>query len=195
MALYELRKIALGEFFDDVEVGDWIANIFGMVGYERKNSTDESTSEEDRLGYGDILSIFGPTFIICALLFITLIAVLIAVFIIRKRVNCSEKCGKCFKWLSEKIFFNPIIRYVLLSTVKLQMASLIVFKAASTTDIGTTIDIVAAILILFLVSLSFLLFVLVLRHLNKELNVEQIVKRIGSLYAGKNVKLENHRTH
>ena len=53
--LYEFRRIALGEFMDDLDFGKEVASFFGLP--TSKNSAADEAVGEERLSYGR--SVFG----------------------------------------------------------------------------------------------------------------------------------------
>lgn len=73
--LFKLRVITLGEFFDDLEIGQRIAE-FLSIGMNEEKITDEQIGEE-RLGQQSILANFGPTLIILSIVFAVIICIVL----------------------------------------------------------------------------------------------------------------------
>ena len=125
--LYELRKIALGEFLDDLELGARINETLGIQG--SSNSSTDTKVGEERLGSADILTSFGPTSIVLTALF-TFILILVTILVVLcRRSSLCQRCSKCVQAVASKVFFNPIIRYVMLNSLKLNISSLVVLNA------------------------------------------------------------------
>lgn len=115
------KRIALGELFDDLEIGNKIKDILGVP-----NRTDEDQS--DGLS---IIESLGAT-----LLLIT-ISVLVLVFLLLASIWCYKRNSKplpsCIAKVANKIFFNAIIRYTLLNCLKFNvLASVALFKTSNT---------------------------------------------------------------
>ena len=62
-------------------------------------------------------------------IFLTLVVVItsVAVFCL-KRCKLSEKGKERVKSLKQKIFWNPLIRYTMLSAIKLNISAMIIFR-------------------------------------------------------------------
>ena len=83
--LHELRKISLGEFLDDLEIGKHILEPIGIVA-QSDSATDEKVGEE-RLGSSKgVLSNFGATLILISIGFIVLIAITLLIVYLCKKV-------------------------------------------------------------------------------------------------------------
>ena len=93
------------------------------------------------------------------------------------------------KTLKRKLQYNPVIRYLLLNSLKFTYSALCVFKQA---DAGAG-SVFVAILLLLLVSLSPLVLSRILYKHNNELKETETENKIGTLYEGKNV--ESKRKH
>jgi len=124
---YELKRITLGEFMDDLDFGGTVMEAIGMPANEA-SSTEEIVGE-DRLGSSSPLESFGATLLLGSLLFILILFLLILVIVLVKRSNPSPKCRERAKKMKRLVFFNPIIRYLVLNSLKLNMAGFMVFKA------------------------------------------------------------------
>ena len=142
---YELKRVALGEFVDDLDVGCTVMEAMGMPPNDSQG-TDEKVGEE-RLGISSPLQSFGVTLLLSSILFATLMLVVIALIVILRRSSPSVKCRERVNKYKVFIFFNPIIRYLILNSLKLNMVGLVVFKTK-----GKPVDILVAIAILALVN-------------------------------------------
>ena len=179
LVLFELRKISLGEFVDDLQLSEKIPALLG-IDFKAKSATEETVGEERLGSQTGVFHNFGPTLLLGSCVFFFIIAVISAVVIISKRKECSSKCRSCITSLKQKVFWNPMIRYVYLNALKLSMASLYVIKADGY-EIG-------AVLVLIALNIAVALFVRVLFKSQSELNKPAKVKSIGSLYTGKNIE-------
>ena len=108
-----------------------------------------------------------------------------------RRVGLDSKCKRCVNKISEKIFFNPLIRYLLLNTLKFTIVSLIVFRANK----PSTTDLIVSIAILSFIGLITINFVILLRCMSKELGKEMRLRRFGTLYQGKNVNSARNKVY
>ena len=84
----ELKRIFLGEFFDDLQISDRIVQICG--GEPHDHGPDEKIGIE-RLGASDICTGFGATLIIGSLVILLTIIITVVLVLVKKR--CSEKCN------------------------------------------------------------------------------------------------------
>ena len=96
-----------------------------MFGIE--NESDKLQCQEDdticersgseKLGSTDLVSNMGAMLLLAfVLIFIALLMVILYFM--------SKKCGRqCYETLKKKLLYNPFLRYVLQSSLKLQMAS------------------------------------------------------------------------
>ena len=85
--------------------------------------------------------------------------------------------------LKASFFWNPMIRYYILNSLKLSMTGFIVFKAK---DSGPG-DYVIAILLLIILNSMPIIFYKVLRQNEETLAKEDTKKTIGAIYAGINI--------
>ena len=87
ITLKELRRVILGEFFDDLDLGSKIASGLGFA-YDKKDN--ESPAEKvglSRLGKDDLFENLGATFIIFLIIF------LVAIFLVLLIICVSKKCA------------------------------------------------------------------------------------------------------
>ena len=130
--LFELKKIALGEVLDGLDFGSEINGAFGM-GEQRDSSTEEKVGAE-RLGSGSIAQNFGFTLICASMIFALLLIIIVVAVVVSKRIKLSEKAKSRIKRLKQLLFYNPMIRYVTLNSLKFNMAALVVLVQ----DFGVT---------------------------------------------------------
>jgi len=151
---HELRKVSLGEFLDDIDIAGYILEPIGIK-VESSSGAEEKVGAE-RLGSSDgIFSNFGATMILVSVLFVIIIAFVLLLYFLCKRTNCGERLLK----LKHKVFWNPMIRYVILNALKFYMAGFVVFKATSSeeSEVGSG-AIVQAVAIVAIVNFSVYLF-------------------------------------
>ena len=112
---------------DDIDIGTAVMDTLGLPA-DKTSSTEEKVGEE-RLGSESPLSSFGATLLLSSIVFGIILLIVIIVICIVKRNSTSQKCKACALKLKRAIFFNPIIRYLLLNALKLNMSALMVIKA------------------------------------------------------------------
>jgi len=125
-----------------------------------------------------------------SLAFLLVILIILITIFIAKRFKASEKCQERMKRLKKKLFYNPIIRYFILNSLKLAVSALVAIKAGAP-DASTAVPVTT----LTIVNLTPLLFLWV-GYLNRDnLDREEIRSRMGSIYTGKNVQDKEHRAY
>ena len=141
--IYELKRIALGEFMDDFDFANTINETIGLPINENDSTTE--TVDEERLGSASISESFGATLILFSIVFVILILLVAMTIIMVRRFKLSNKMKERINSLKTKIFWNPIIRYLILNSLKLNMSAIVVFKlsGAGIADIATAITILA----------------------------------------------------
>mmetsp|Transcript_473 Transcript_473/g.755 ORF Transcript_473/g.755 Transcript_473/m.755 type:complete len:154 (-) Transcript_473:1104-1565(-) len=152
---------------DDLDIGNYIMGALGLPPKE-SSATDEQVGEE-RLGSSNALASFGPTLLLGSLFFAFIIAVIMLIIICAKRVNLSEKSRTRVQKLKRKVFFNPIVRYLLLNALKLNMTSLVAIKASKG---SSTADLAVPISMLAIVNLAPLIFSIVTGRNRDNLSAE-----------------------
>ena len=60
--------------------------------------------------------------------FLTFILILVVLIQLKRRIKLSDKTKARIEKVKEKIFYNPMVRYLLLNSLKLNFAAFIVFK-------------------------------------------------------------------
>ena len=82
--LFELKKIALGEFMDDISLGDTLMSAIGLEPSD-DSATDEKLGEQ-RLGSTNFFASQGPTLLFMTMIFLLIIvSVIVAMIIVKKR--------------------------------------------------------------------------------------------------------------
>ena len=71
---------------------------------------------------------------------IIIVAILLLLLILRCLAKRSSKLGKCYNAIKRKLFFNTLLRYVLQSTLKLQIAACTVLTYDKMTTKEVTIE-------------------------------------------------------
>ena len=122
-----LRKIAFGEFLDDLKISQSLSNAFGFD-VEMKDPTENKVGKE-RLGEKDIASNLGATLICASILSAIVIAILLILVLIRRKVILSEKNEKRYKAVRNFFLYNPIIRYLMLCALKFYMTAFVMLQA------------------------------------------------------------------
>ena len=126
MILYELKRVALGEFMDDLDIGGKVMETIGLEPNEVK-STDEMVGE-DRLGPKSPVQSFGATLLIATMFSLSLLFLILIVLFVIKRTKLSNRCRNCANKHKKLVLYNPIIRYLILNALKLNMAGLVALK-------------------------------------------------------------------
>ena len=87
--LFEIKRIFLGEYIEDLEVGQKMSNAFGI---ETRNKLEqpEDNIGEDRLGSNDVFGNFGITLILAIFVFLLLIGLLFIVILMSRRIALSQ---------------------------------------------------------------------------------------------------------
>lgn len=131
ITLSELKSAALGEFFDGINFGKLISDFLG-IDFQMADSSEEAVGMS-RLGSADFLGNLGPTFLLVAILFIVAIALCAALFYCARRLQFPPKIKSRIMDLKQKVFFNPMVRYVYLNFLKLNMGAMVgIFSANAT---------------------------------------------------------------
>ena len=150
------------------------------------SAADEKVGEE-RLGTGSVNQSFGATLILGSILFLLLILVILLVIFIYKRINLSDKAKERVKNLKAKVFWNPIIRYLILNSLKLSMTAFVAFKVTSATG-----DIASSVGLVIVVNFAPIAFYLAVWRNQKSLKQDDTQKVLGSIYMGKNIDKIGH---
>ena len=115
----------MGEFIEDLQIGKSIADSIGLQPDDKQGP--EQNVGADRLGKSDILSRLGVT-----LLLFSVIIVILAVLVIILRFLCSDRISEKNRHrllnLRSKLFYNPLIRYAILNSLKLNLTAVTTFQ-------------------------------------------------------------------
>ena len=180
--LTKLRVIALGEFVDNLEIGKHLAEALSIPSGGDK-AVDEKIGEE-RLGQSSILANLGPSLLVLSIIFVLVILVVLLL------TRCKNKCHNCVILIKRKVLYNPIIRYIILNSLKLTVASFVALKAWNTaTDIAISIGLIA------IIAIAALTFFCLLKTNHENLKDSELVGKIGTLYQNNNVHFSTHKTH
>ena len=76
--------MALGEFMDDLDIGNQVNEILGLPPNE-DSMTEEKVGEE-RLGSGSIFDSFGATLLLCTIIFLVIVTLIAISVFIAKRI-------------------------------------------------------------------------------------------------------------
>ena len=87
----QLKKVAFGEFIDDLEIGDKMCEAIGLYDVDTEDSNDSTAEKtgEDRLGPKDVLKRMGPTLLISTIVFVLIIVILLLLLFCSKRPNVT----------------------------------------------------------------------------------------------------------
>ena len=127
--LFELKRIVLGEFMDDLELASRISEAFGAQDDSSETALEQKVGRE-KLQIDSILSSLGATLILVSLIFLLVIIVVLLSLLLLRRGRLSEKWKLRIKQLKEKVFYNPIIRYFMLNFLKFNFSSAVILFAA-----------------------------------------------------------------
>ena len=179
--LFKLRVITLGEFLDQLKIGESLAEAFEI-------SIDDNKITDEKLGDERLSPRLGPTFIVLSIIFAILLLFVLLLILLRQRVKLGEKCKKWVQLLSAKLFYNAIIRYIIMNALKLAVASLVALKA---TD-RTAIEVTTSSLIISMIGLAAIGFFILLSRCHDHLADAPVINKIGTLYQGKEVDRKAH---
>ena len=87
--LRELKRIALGEFVDDLELGNKVRLFFSFEPLE--SYTAEEKVGQERLGPTDAFASIGPTLILVSVVFSLIILIVLILVFIGKKSKTSVK--------------------------------------------------------------------------------------------------------
>ena len=131
----------------------------------------------------------GPTILIGSAAFLLLIILVIVVVVIARRAKSSSKVQERLKKLKYAVFYNPIIRYLVLNSLKLNMSAIVVLRSSDRSMLSFAFAIAT---LAILNGLPFVYYIILNRN-HDELTKEENRKSYGALYAGKNVSRDDHR--
>ena len=93
--------------------------------------------------------------------------------------------------LKRKFFYNPLIRYAFLNTMKLNLASMVTYKNY---EQSSAAEVIVAALILSLLNILPIALALVVYWQTDRLELDENTQKFGTIYEGRNVSsTRNHR--
>ena len=121
----------LGEFFDDLPVGKYIKEYVLMCESEEETEFPRQKIGIDRLGEKDINCSYGPTFVAITGLLAFLILLTLLMLCLDRFCGLCKKVKDKMHSLKKTIFWNGLIRYVYLSSLKFMMISVVALRLAN----------------------------------------------------------------
>ena len=134
---------------------------------------------DSRLGGDSVFGNLGVTILMASGIFICLILLVLLLIFLCRRCN-SEKFDQKAKMLRQKFFFNPLIRYVMLNSLKLNMVALVVVTKQVQ-------DFALAVTLLVTINIAPIVFYFILKRNADRLANDEVRKEIGTLYIGRDV--------
>lgn len=207
IVLSQLKSLALLEFIPT----DWFKNLLKKLltgddpaaecdgtcaeAVEKEDSVLNEESGIDRVGSSSLLDNMGVMLLLGVLL-VTLVLLLVLIRFCRRRAFC-EKLYLAFK---KKMCYNFFFRYVMQSTLKLQIgACTVIFYDQMTlhvekksTDLSS---IIVSWIILVVLNICPFFFLSVLYRNQNHLHKPEIIEKIGTLYTGHNAKRASVMTY
>ena len=131
-----------------------------------------------------MLKSYGATFLITAFAIVIISLLIFVIVKIMRRCKLSPKNQRRVQKLSSLVFYNPLIRFIMLYSMKLNVTSLMAIKRWQMIDLGEKFTATLSLAFLFVFPVICAKFL----HKNaKELHKEANVQKFGSLYGGRNV--------
>ena len=173
--LRELRRVVLAEYMDDLEIGKKFLEWLGI------NPAEEVVGERSgssRLGTNSLYENFGATIMVIILLFMLLILIVVGFVKCARRLSmkCRERITDC----KRRIFFNPLIRFTYLNSLKFNIVAM---GTISGLNEGPS-EIIQAVLILLTFNLLPILYSCILKKKPEMLQEEEFKEIVGTLYSG-----------
>lgn len=161
---------------DDLEIGNKFADMVGM-----SRMDDKDKEGKYRMSSEYITENLGATFIFIfsALLLVTTIVAFLA-WCSKRQNKVSPACREKIQKVKNKVFFNPLISYSMLNSMKLSMIAVTAIGGARS---DPTQIVVGSLLFTALVATS-VVYQRLLKRRSDKLACEQNKATIGSLYAG-----------
>ena len=199
--LLGLRRVAMGEFMDDLEIGDRLAEFFGLsAASESKDDLNNEKVGNERLGSKFISENMGVTFTLIAAFVVTIILLVFSLYCCCK--SCGSTCSKCKELmvkLKDRLFWNPIIRYTYEAALKYNQVALLAIMFGHSE--GRTSELLGgiALLLLFAVVIPGIYIWLLVRHLDN-LDKAPVKQKYGTLFTqlaldDQASKLEGQQNH
>ena len=198
VVLKELKNLALLEFIPTETIMRVLKAQVGLD-YQEQSTCAECTATEtaaeveagteeesgDLYGPPDLLENMGVMLLIAGVLAGILILLLVF-WLLCRRCEC---CRKLLTYIQKKLFYNTFLRYVLQSTLKLQISAFTVIfyhQIASQEHVKDPSNVQVAISWTIVGFLNFcpFLFLLILCVNKKNLDKKEVIDKIGTLYNG-----------
>ena len=154
---------------DDLTVTEDVTESIGIP-VSKKSATEEKVGDE-RLGSESVLAGFGPTLILVSFLCLFLIIVIVILLCLAKKYGLPAKVKSLVDKIKAKIFWNAVVRYLLLNSLKLNMSGLVAVKLST----GLNIDLMIAVGIIAFINFVPIKFFLILYNNHYELEDEPFV--------------------
>ena len=199
--LFELRRMALGELIDDLEVGQKVQSMFGIENLG-DNDFEVQKFGRERLGSAELTVNFGPTFLVvlCVIAVLTILAVLL--YQLTKKCKLSTKWEERFKKLERRFLFNPMIRFLLLNSLKFNIMAMVTFASISSSQRASIASFCLAAAMLVMMNTLPFVFAHIVKKARDDLANEDRNQKYGTLYKGMRIedlgedeKKRNHQAH
>ena len=164
VVLEELKRIVLGEYMDDLDIGKRLQEAFNI---EPSEEVIGEKSGKDRLGSESLFANIGSTLFIVTLVFALIVTILLVV--LRCSKSASIQCREKVISLKKKVFFNSLIRFCYLNSLKFNIL-------AWTTFIGLSkgpSDIIFAVVLLLVFNIMPILYSRFLKRKNDQLSDDE----------------------
>ena len=129
------------------------------------------------------MSNFGSTLILASIGFVIIILIVLVAILVAKSCKLSKKNKQRVQYLKRKIFYNSIIRYILLNTLKFYMSAMVVLKKSD----GNGAKFAQSVSFLLFLSALPIYFLTVVYRNRESLEMKEKSSKFGALYSGKNV--------
>ena len=174
---------------DDFDIGQEVMNFLGIKPQEG-SAMDEKVGEA-RLGSINALTSMGPSLILGSIVFMLILLITVVTIVISQKVKKSEKCQSRVTKLKLIVFYNPIIRYFVLNSLKLSICAAVALRDQDGEDSAY----VYPFMILTVINVIPVVFFLVAYCKRDKLDEEATRKSIGAIYLGKNITKNDHKAH
>ena len=118
-----MKRIAFAEFIDDINAANRITAFFGMETDKGDDVVGEKIGD-DRMG--SFFSNLGATLVIGSFVFALIVVAIVLLSKYGRKCKLSEKNKKRVEAIKRKIFFNALIRYLLMNALKLYMSAFVI---------------------------------------------------------------------
>ena len=125
---YELKRVALGEFVDDLGLEPRILDLLNVEEYDEAYEDDIGY---ERFGSPDLFNSLGVSFYITLGIFILVLTTALLIVYFGRRCDLSDKNAQRLQSLEDQLFYNPVIRLSFLSALKANLTPMLVFKLLS----------------------------------------------------------------